>query len=246
MNGQHPPQMDNISRPHGRCIVLQSGIHLGVADGEDEHDLREEDSIMRLIRGLAALVVLVAGLVAVPVFLVVVVGNPLPSDLDGARLVGRLTRPDDGSILVGLVTIVAWIAWAVFAASVIVEIIAVLSRQRVRIRLPGLMASQRLASGLVVAVVALVVVTPQLSHASPARATPAPSHDDATRAAVAPVSDRRQGRLPRRTTRAGRLCRRRPAPGTRWSGVTISGRWPSGSTERGATGGRSPPRTRTS
>ena len=143
---------------------------------------------MRLIRGLAALVVLVAGLVAVPVVLVVVVGNPLPSDLDGARLVGRLTRPDDGSILVGLVTIVAWIAWAAFAASVIVEIIAVLSRQRVRIRLPGLVAPQRLASGLVVAVVALVVVTPPLSHASPARATPAPSHDDATRAAVAPVS----------------------------------------------------------
>ena len=142
---------------------------------------------MRLIRGLAALVVLVAGLVAVPVFLVVVVGNPLPSDLDWARLVGGLTRPDDGSILVGLVTIVAWIAWAVFAASVIVEIIAILSRQRVQIRLPGLVASQRLASGLVVAVVALVVVAPQLSHASPVRAAPAPSHDDAARAAVAPA-----------------------------------------------------------
>ena len=140
-----------------------------------------------------------------PVFLVVVVGNPLPSDLDWDRLVGGLTRPDDGSILVGLVTIVAWIAWAVFAASVIVEIIAVLSRQRVRIRLPGLMASQRLASGLVVAVVALVVVTPQLSHASPARATPAPSHDDAGPVvAVAPATDRRTGSaLAAGRTRAG-------------------------------------------
>ena len=142
---------------------------------------------MRLIRGLAALVVLMVGLVAVPVFLIVAVGNPLPSDLDLDGLIGGLTRPDDGSILVGLVTIVAWIAWAIFATTVVVEIIAVLSRQRLRIRLPGLVAPQRLASGLVVAVVALVVVTPQLGHATPARATPAPSQDDAPRAAVAPA-----------------------------------------------------------
>ena len=131
---------------------------------------------MRVIRGLAALVALMVVLVAVPAFLVIFVGNPLPSDLDWDRLVGGLTRPDDGSILVGLVAIVAWIAWAVFAVSVIVEIVAVVSRQRVRIRLPGLVAPQRLASGLVVAVVALVVVTPQLSHASPARSTPAADH----------------------------------------------------------------------
>ena len=216
--------------------------------------MREEDSIVRLIKGLAALVVLVVGLVAVPAFLIVVVGNPLPSDLDLDRLVGGLTRPDDGSILVGLVTIVAWIAWGVFAASVLVEIIAVLSRQRLRIRLPGLMAPQRLASGLVLAVVALVVVTPQLSQASPARATPAPSHDDASRAAAARRLPRRrslQRRAPTGSTPSGTnvgrlMSRRRPAPGTRWRGVTISGRWPSGSTERAATGGRSPPRTRTS
>ena len=142
---------------------------------------------MRLIRGLVALVVLTVGLVAVPVFLIVAVGNPLPSDLDLDGLIGGLTRPDDGSILVGLVTIVAWVAWAIFAATVVVEVIAVLSRQRLQIRLPGLMAPQRLASGLVVAVVALVVVTPQLGHATPARATPAMTQDDAPRAAVAPA-----------------------------------------------------------
>ena len=143
---------------------------------------------MRVIRGLAALLALTVVLVAVPVFLVIFVGNPLPSDLDWSRLVGGLTRPDDGSILVGLVTIVAWIAWAVFAVSVIVEIVAVLSRQRVRIRLPGLVAPQRLASGLVLAVVAMVVVTPQLSDASPVRSTPVADHvKDASRSAVGPA-----------------------------------------------------------
>jgi nucleoid-associated protein YgaU len=146
---------------------------------------------MRLIRGLAALVVLALGLVGVPAALVVLVGNPLPTDLDWDRIVGGLTRPDDGSILVGLVAIVAWIAWAVFAASVVVEIIAVLSRQRVRIRLPGLTGSQRLVSGLVVAVVALVVVTPQLGHATPAPATPAPATPaPATPAPATPASNR--------------------------------------------------------
>ena len=144
---------------------------------------------MRVIRGLAALLALTVVLVAVPVFLVIFVGNPLPPDLGWGRLVGGLTSPDDGSILVGLVTIVAWIAWAVFAVSVVVEIVAVVSRQRVRIRLPGLVAPQRLASGLVVAVVALVVVTPQLSHASPVRSAPVTDHGtDASRSAAVPAS----------------------------------------------------------
>ncbi len=143
---------------------------------------------MRVIKGLAALIVLLLGLVAVPIFLVAFVGNQLPSELDWDRLVGGLTRPDDGSILVGLIAIIAWIAWAVFAASVVVEIVAVVSRQRVRIRLPGLVASQRLASGLVVAVIALVVVTPQLSHASPVRSTPATSPEGMTRSAGGPAT----------------------------------------------------------
>jgi len=142
---------------------------------------------VRLIRGLAALVVLLVGLVAVPAFLVVFVGNPLPSDLGWDRLVAGLTRPDDGSILIGLVAIVAWISWAVFAASVMVEVVAVASRQRVRLHVPGLVASQRLVSGLVVSVVALVAVAPQLGHASPSRATPAAGPEEAvTRSAIGP------------------------------------------------------------
>ncbi len=138
---------------------------------------------MRVIRGLAALVALVVALGAVPVFLVTAVGNPLPARLSWERVVAGLTRPDDGSILVGLIAVVAWIAWAVFAVSVLTELVALLSRQRIRLRLPGLGPSQRLASGLLVAVVSLVVVTPQLSQATPAGATPVPAapatvHDD--------------------------------------------------------------------
>ena len=186
MNGQHLSRMDNTSGPHGGSPSSRVGTGCS-RDGEDQHDLRGEDSIVRLIRGLAALLVLLVGLVAVPAFLVVFVGNPLPSDLGWDRLVAGLTRPDDGSILIGLVAVVAWVAWAVFAASVMVEVVAVASRQRVRLRVPGLVASQRLVSGLVVSVVALVAVGPQLSHASPTRATPAAGPEEAvTRSAIGP------------------------------------------------------------
>ena len=79
---------------------------------------------MRLIRGLAALLVLVAGVVGVPAFLIIVVGNPFPDTVDWSGLLRALTRPDDGSILVGLVTVVAWVAWVIFALSVSAELIA--------------------------------------------------------------------------------------------------------------------------
>ena len=144
---------------------------------------------MRVIRGLAALTVLLVGLVAVPVVLVVAVGNPLPARLDWDLVVAGLTRPDDGGILLGLLAIVAWIAWAVFAVSVLSELVALLSRQRIRVRLPGLAPSQRLASGLLVAVAGLVLVTPQLSQATPARAlpvtaAPATAHEETDRTVV--------------------------------------------------------------
>lgn len=127
---------------------------------------------MRLIRGLAALVVLTVGLIGVPALLVVLVGNPLPAGTSWTEVVAGLARPDDGTILVGLVTAAAWVGWLVFAISVVVEAVAVLSRQRVRITLPGLAAPQRLASGLVLAVIALSTATPQVTHAEPAQSAP--------------------------------------------------------------------------
>lgn len=141
---------------------------------------------MRVIKGMAALLALIAGVIGVPVILVVVAGNPLPAELDWPGIIAALTRPDDGSILVGLVTIVAWVAWLVFAVSVIVEVVAAASRRRIRLRLPGLAAPQRLASGLVVAVLALAVSSPSLSQAVPVEEVPqsAPQRVDPQHAAV--------------------------------------------------------------
>lgn len=141
-----------------------------------------------VIKALGALAALIVAVCGVPAFLVIFVGNPLPASLHWSSIVSALTAPDDGTILVSLIAVVAWLGWAVFTASVLVELLALISRQRLRIHLPGLRGPQRLASGLVLTVASLAVVTPQATHATPAHAAPAqvaPAH-------AAPQVDRSQ------------------------------------------------------
>ena len=77
-----------------------------------------------LIKGLGAVATLIVAMLGVPAFLVIFVGNPLPASFQWSLIVSALTRPDDGTILVSLIAILAWLAWAVFTASVVVELLA--------------------------------------------------------------------------------------------------------------------------
>jgi nucleoid-associated protein YgaU len=122
----------------------------------------------RVLRGLGALVLLVVGLVGIPAALVVLGGNPFPSAVSWEAVQGALLRPDDGAVLLGLITLVGWLAWLVFAVSILAELASLLSGCRIVVRLPGLAGPQRLAAGLLMAVVALA---PAL-HSSQARAEP--------------------------------------------------------------------------
>lgn len=106
-------------------------------------------------RSLGALMVLGTALVGVPAALVRLGGPLLPADLRWSSVLRALTIPDDGSIVLGLITLVGWLGWAVFTLSVLTELVAVLSRSRIRIRLPGLGGPQRVAAGLIFAVLAL-------------------------------------------------------------------------------------------
>lgn len=127
----------------------------------------------RVARGLGALTLLLLGLVGVPVALVVLGGNPLPSSVSWETLSRALLRPDDGRVLVGLITVVGWIAWAVFALSVLAELLALISGYRVELRLPGLAGPQRLASSLLIAVLALAPSLPSGSaQAEPVDVSP--------------------------------------------------------------------------
>jgi nucleoid-associated protein YgaU len=127
---------------------------------------------MRLIRGLGAFAVLLALVVGVPVALTMLGGNPWPSSISWSALKRALFQPDDGTLLIGLITVVGWMAWLVFAVSVMAEIIRVASGRRIRVKLPGLAGPQRLAAGLVVSVVAILAASPS-TQAEPAEAVPA-------------------------------------------------------------------------
>ncbi len=125
----------------------------------------------RVIRGLGALTVLLLGTVGVPFALAALGGNPLPAGLNWSSVRDALLTPDDGTILVGVITAVGWVAWAVFAISVISELVALASRQRIQIRLPGLAGPQRLAAGLLISVTTMATA-PQLVQA---QTPPAPA-----------------------------------------------------------------------
>lgn len=80
------------------------------------------------------------------------------------------TTADDGSIVLGVITAVGWIAWALATASLVSEMLAALTQQRWRLRFPGLNLFAPASSVLATAIVGLVagqVVTP-----APALATP--------------------------------------------------------------------------
>jgi LysM repeat protein len=107
------------------------------------------------MRAVGAGVALVLIVVAAPLALLVW-GVPVTK-------VGNLLRPDDGSALLAVLTLVGWLAWAAFAASVAVEAINIVARRAVPVRLPLLGGLQAIAGALVFAA---------LSPSAPAGAAP--------------------------------------------------------------------------
>lgn len=122
--------------------------------------------MLRLTRGIGALAALLLLLFGVPTALVVLCGNPFPASLSWSSVRVALFTPDDGSILVGVITVVAWVAWLVFALSVLSELVALVSHRRIRVRLPGMGAPQRMAAGLLISVIAMLSM-PQIAQEPP-------------------------------------------------------------------------------
>jgi LysM repeat protein len=119
----------------------------------------------RLLVSVVAFVALVAALAGLPYVLIRVAGNPLPRHVPAPdEIWAAITRPDNGSLFLTALTIVAWLAWATFVLSVLVEIPAQLRGRRTA-RLPGLSAQQKVAALLVGALLA-IVLTPGFAAAS--------------------------------------------------------------------------------
>lgn len=124
----------------------------------------------RLIRGVGALVVLVALLVGAPLALLAWVGNPWPTG--GWSEVQLLTN----RTIIGALAIVGWLAWAQMAACILIELAGAVrgkAPQRVRFAAGG---QQQFARVLVTSVIALGIgastVGPSL--AATTAATPQP------------------------------------------------------------------------
>lgn len=138
---------------------------------------------MRTLRGLGALALLLALLIGIPVALIALGGNPLP-ELDALRQ--ALTGVDyGGRVLMGtILPLIGWAAWASFAVSVVIELVAQARNVRAP-QLKGLSAQQALAGGLVAAVLAIGSGAPAMAQDAPA----ASSSPGAGSASVSQVLD---------------------------------------------------------
>ena len=126
---------------------------------------------MRRLRALAALIILLALLVGIPLGLVNTTGNPLDGWAD--LKVGDLSD----NVVIDILAAVAYLAWAQFAVSVIIEAASAIRRTPLPGRIPGVFSGQQqLARTLVTTALLLGAATAAV--ASPIRAfaatTPTP------------------------------------------------------------------------
>jgi len=98
-------------------------------------------------------------------------------------------RPDDGTILLGLLSAVGWSAWVVLAVTTITELVSILSHKRIRIHLPGITWLQP-AVGALVAVALSPVLTSHADVPAPPPASYAPvGVEQSTESDAPPVED---------------------------------------------------------
>lgn len=110
--------------------------------------------------GLVASALLISVVVAVPAALLRVGVDLIPSELPTlGRVWTALRSPDDGTLVLQVVTLVAWLAWVVLSVSILLEVVARLRGVRAP-RIPGLHVPQLAARQLVSAAALLFVAVP--------------------------------------------------------------------------------------
>ncbi|MFE3501966.1 LysM peptidoglycan-binding domain-containing protein [Kitasatospora sp. NPDC059146] len=152
---------------------------------------RTASRLTAALKGVAALAVLAALLVVVPVLLWQV--GTLPHQVPGwGDVTAALTAPDSGSLFLGALTLLGWAGWLSFAASTLVEVAALLRHRRApRVRALG--ATQRLAATLVAGVAMLLpagaaFAAPQTASAAPVSVTAPAAVGASTTATSSPAT----------------------------------------------------------
>ncbi len=115
----------------------------------------------RVIRGVAALAVLALILVGAPWLLARLGHLDAATRIDWGHL---LTAPDNGDLLLLVLTVIGWLAWGHVSLTLVSEVVGVLTRHRVRLRVPGSQWLRPIAAALVTALVGLVIA--QAVHSS--------------------------------------------------------------------------------
>ncbi len=117
------------------------------------------------VRALGALLVIAVILAGVPLLLLAIDAGPVPdlfTSWDRTRI--ALTSPDDGTLLLALARVIAWMAWAVLAGALLIEI-GSRARGIPAPHLPALSLPQGAARVLVTAAAAVFLVAQPASAA---------------------------------------------------------------------------------
>jgi hypothetical protein len=126
-----------------------------------------------VLAGIAAVVLLAALTIGVPIALVTVVGLPLPH---GKPALSFFTSQLDITAILRILSVIIWLAWIQLVWCILVEIKAAVSNVGVPGRVPLAGATQSAAHRLVTAALLLftaaAALTPVISHAAP----PRPAH----------------------------------------------------------------------
>ena len=137
---------------------------------------------MKALKALLAFLMLALLLGGVPALLLAW-GDPF--SLLQVSWATALMRPDDGTILLGLLSAVGWLAWMVLAVTTITELISILSHKRIHIHLPGITWLQP-AVGALVAMALSPVLTSHADVPAPPPASYAPLGVEQSTESVAP------------------------------------------------------------
>ena len=161
----------------------------------------------------AALLAILGIIIGLPTVLLAVGANPFAGGLPTFEAIKTaLTSPDDGTLAVALIKIVAWASWGFLTLSILLEVLARLRGVRAP-RLPGLRLPQNAARGLVGTAMMLFVAIPTagMANAAPAAPVAATSSVSATVVSAAPAAAATQTQA---TAPAATSAQETPAPAT--------------------------------
>ena len=138
--------------------------------------IKRHRTVGDVLKGLGALLVLVVLLGAIPFALVRYIGWPLPHEMPSSRFFNQSITPD---VLLKALAVIVWLAWAQFAACVVVEFRAAVRGIGMPARVPAAGPSQFLARQLIAALLMITAsaasFVPNLSHLGAHAASPAPA-----------------------------------------------------------------------